>query len=48
MTLHVLVKETAERKGKKRKLTCLTCQLKGCVGKCRFEPAECPQPPRAA
>jgi hypothetical protein len=29
---------------KKGKVTCLTCQLKKCVGRCRFEA----MPPRAA
>ncbi len=27
----------AERIRKKRKITCLTCKLKGCVGRCRWE-----------
>ena len=35
-----------EQKRKKRTLTCVTCKLKQCVGRCRWEPAECPRPPK--
>ena len=35
-------------KGKNTKVTCVTCKLKKCIGKCRFEAASCPRPPRAA
>jgi len=33
---------------KKTKVTCTTCKLKKCVGKCHFETVNCPQPPKAA
>jgi hypothetical protein len=28
---------------KKTRVTCLTCKLKKCVGKCRFEAVACPR-----
>jgi len=48
MTLHVIPSHTADHKGKRRKITCVTCNLKGCLGRCRFEMVTCPQPPKAA
>jgi hypothetical protein len=30
------------------KVVCITCKLKGCVGRCRFEVVASPHPPRAA
>jgi hypothetical protein len=33
--------------GKKGKVTCLTCKLKGCVGRCRFQVENCPRAPKA-
>ncbi len=33
---------------KKQKLTCLTCKFKKCVGRCQWEAADCPKPPRKA
>jgi hypothetical protein len=44
MTAHNVAGHT----GKKGKVTCLTCKLKGCVGRCRFEVVDCPRPPKAA
>jgi len=42
------VANNAAHNGLKSKVTCLTCQLKGCVGHCRFQMVECPRPPKAA
>jgi hypothetical protein len=36
------------RKGKKAKVTCTTCKLKGCVGRCHFEAVKGPRAPKAA
>jgi hypothetical protein len=48
MIFPILSNRTFTHKAKKGKITCLTCRLKGCVGKCRFEVVDCPRPPRAA
>ena len=37
MTIQVLRNQAAEHKPMKRKITCVTCNLKRCVGLCRFE-----------
>ena len=39
--------ETAH-KGQKGNVTCTTCKLKGCVGRCHFEAVKGPRPPKAA
>ena len=46
--LHVIPSHTADHKRKKGKITCTTCQLKGCVGRCHFEAVKNPQPHKAA
>jgi hypothetical protein len=33
---------------RKGKVVCITCKLKGCVGRCRWEVVASPQPPKAA
>jgi hypothetical protein len=33
---------------RKGKITCITCKLKRCVGRCKFEVVASPQPPKAA
>jgi hypothetical protein len=33
---------------RKGKITCVTCKLKGCVGRCHFEVVKCPRPPKTA
>jgi hypothetical protein len=37
-----------EQKPSYRKVICVTCRLKKCVGHCRFESVECPKPPKLA
>jgi len=32
-----------DHKSKERKITCTTCQLKGCVGRCHFEAVKRPR-----
>jgi len=44
----VIANHTADHKRKKGRITCTTCDLKGCVGRCRFEAVKCPQPSKAA
>jgi len=44
----VISNHTADHKSKKRKITCTTCQLKGCVGRCHFEAVKRPRPNKAA
>jgi hypothetical protein len=46
--LPVISGRLPEAKPKKGKITCLTCNLKGCVGRCRFQSVECSQPRKAA
>jgi hypothetical protein len=36
---------SSHRKGK---VTCLSCKLKGCIGRCKFEVVASPRPPKAA
>jgi hypothetical protein len=38
----------ASHDSRKGKLTCATCKLKKCVGRCRFERVEAPRPGRVA
>jgi hypothetical protein len=38
----------SQHKPKERRITCVTCRLQGCVGRCRFETVECPQPKKPA
>jgi hypothetical protein len=33
---------------RKGSITCITCKLKRCVGRCRFEVVASPRPPKAA
>jgi hypothetical protein len=44
----ILSNHTAGHKAKKPKVTCLTCKLKGCLGRCRFQAVDCSRPPKAA
>lgn len=44
MTTVTITTHAAVQNGPKRKVTCLTCKLKKCVGHCRFEVVS----PRAA
>ncbi len=46
--LQILARPAPARTSPKRKVTCLTCQLKGCVGKCRFEAMDSPRLPKAS
>jgi hypothetical protein len=39
MTLHVIKDHTSEPTRPKRKITCTTCGLKGCVGRCQWKAA---------
>ncbi len=48
MMFPILTGPAAAHKGKKGKITCLTCKLKGCVGNCRFQVVDCSRPPKAA
>jgi len=48
MTLSITANHAAGSQGNKGKVTCITCKLRGCVGKCRFQVVNTPQPPRAA
>ncbi|HEY1338178.1 MAG TPA: hypothetical protein VGF59_11745 [Bryobacteraceae bacterium] len=48
MTFMIIPSQTASHGSKKTKVTCLTCKLKGCVGRCRFQAVDCPRPPKAA
>jgi len=43
----VIANQTADHKRRGR-ITCTTCDLKGCVGRCRFEAVKSPQPSKAA
>ena len=48
MTFYVIPNQTAGHKRKQqRRVTCVTCNLKQCVGRCRFEVAP-PKPSKAA
>jgi hypothetical protein len=38
-----VVARSASTKTKKGKVTCATCKLKGCLGRCHFESAAGPQ-----
>lgn len=44
----IITPRAVAHNGGKRKVTCLTCKLKKCVGRCNFQPVECPQAPKAA
>jgi hypothetical protein len=44
----ILSNRPAANHRKQGKVTCITCKLKGCVGRCRFEAVASPQPPKAA
>ena len=48
MSFTIVPPHTASHNDKKKKVTCLTCKLKGCVGHCRFQVVDCPRPPKAA
>ncbi len=43
---HILPSHTGLERHHKGRVTCITCQLKKCVGRCRWEFATCPQPPK--
>ena len=47
MIFPVVATPAAAHGHKKGKVTCVTCKLKKCVGRCRFEKVACP-PPRAS
>ena len=44
----VIANPTADHKRKQRKITCVTCDLKGCLGRCRFEAVSQPKTSKAA
>lgn len=48
MKLSVISNSAPAHQGKKGRVTCLTCKLTGCVGRCRFAVADVPQAPKAA
>lgn len=48
MIFPIVSNRAAAHKGKKGKITCLTCKLKGCVGNCRFQVVDSPRRPRVA
>ena len=39
-----VISPVADRKRKSQKLTCTTCDLKHCVGRCHWEFADRPKP----
>jgi hypothetical protein len=42
-----LLPNSASHKPRKGKVTCVTCNLKGCLGRCHFEVVDRPQTERA-
>jgi hypothetical protein len=48
MTLSVFPACDARHKAGKGKVTCVTCKLKGCVGRCQFQVVNAPPPTKAA
>lgn len=42
----IIQTQAAAHAGGKRKITCTTCKLKGCVGRCRWETVDCSQVPK--
>jgi hypothetical protein len=44
----IITSRVAAHGGEKGKLTCMTCALKKCVGRCHFERVESPRPKRVA
>lgn len=44
----IITGPVAAHNSNKKKVTCLTCKLKGCVGHCRFQAVDSPRPPKAA
>ena len=48
MMLTILTPPTGDHGSPRRKVTCLTCKLKGCVGKCRFQSMDSPSSPKAS
>ena len=48
MMLAIIAATAANHSSPKRKVTCLTCKLKGCVGKCRFQSVDSPSSPKAS
>ena len=39
----VIANPAAMQNARKVKITCATCKLRGCVGRCRFEPVKGPK-----
>jgi hypothetical protein len=48
MMFPILSNRLASNHRKRGKLTCTTCKLKGCLGRCKFEVVASPHPPKAA
>ena len=48
MTFQILQPKLAGHTRPHQKVTCVTCQLKRCVGRCRWEPAGTPRPRKIA
>lgn len=46
--LEILSSHTSDHKRKKPKVTCTTCKLKKCVGRCQWEVVNRPESPKAA
>ena len=48
MIAQIVSMASADRRRKRTKVTCTTCNLKGCVGRCQWKSVDRPQPPKAA
>lgn len=46
MTSKIITINNQVKEHKKLSVTCLTCSLKKCVGRCRWETVECLQQPK--
>lgn len=47
MMFAIVSGRNAALKPRKGQLTCRTCKLRGCVGRCKWETVDCPQPTKA-
>jgi hypothetical protein len=48
MTFQIVPNRVAAHQDKRGKVTCVTCKLKKCVGRCHFEVVDCPRTPKAS